>query len=232
MGKAKELVVKFIAKKDADRIVKRNHYSGKVCNNSQLNFGVFYQGRLEGALQFGPPIDRRKVIGLVRDTQWHDFIELNRMAFSERLPRNSESRAISICFRLIKKYYPNIEWVLSFSDATRCGDGTIYRAAGFVLTQINRNSSIIKLPDGTVTASITYTAGKNILKTGGAATLPEGAEYLDGFQLRYIYFIQPAARERLTVPIIPFSAIAEAGATMYKGQQGLHASEAGDGHDQ
>ena len=125
------------------------------------------------------------------------------MAFSERLPRNSESRAISICFKLIKKHYPNIEWILSFSDATRCGDGTIYRAAGFVLTQINRNSSIIKLPDGTVTASITYTAGKNILKMGGAATLPEGAEYLDGFQLRYIYFIQPAARERLTVPIIP-----------------------------
>ena len=28
MGKAKDLVVKFIAKKDADRIVKRNHYSG------------------------------------------------------------------------------------------------------------------------------------------------------------------------------------------------------------
>ena len=232
MGKAKALEVRFIAKPDADKVVKRHHYSGKVCNNSQLNFGVFYKGRLEGALQFGPPIDRRKVIGLVRDTQWHDFLELNRMAFSERLPRNSESRAIAICFRLIKKHYPNIEWVLSFSDATRCGDGTIYRAAGFVLTQINRNSSIIKLPDGTVTASITYTAGKNILKMGGKATLPEGAEYLSGFQLRYIYFLKPEARNRLAVPVIPFSKIGEAGASMYKGVPRLNASEAGDGHDQ
>ena len=232
MGKAKDIQVKFIAKKDADRVVKRNHYSGKVCNNSQVNFGIFYQGRLEGALQFGPPIDRRKVMGLVRDTQWNDFIELNRMAFSDRLPRNSESRAMGICFRLIKKHYPNIEWILSFSDATRCGDGTIYRAAGFILTQINKNNSIIRLPDGTVTASITYTAGKSILKMGGAAKIPDGAEYLSGFQLRYIYFINPEARKRLTVAPIPFCKIAEAGATMYKGKQGLKASEAGESHDQ
>lgn len=232
MGKAKDIQIKFISKKDADRVVKLQHYSGKVCNNSQINFGVFYEGRLEGALQFGPPIDRRKVIGLVRDTKWNDFIELNRMAFSERLPRNSESRAMSICFKIIKKHYPNIEWILSFSDATRCGDGTIYRAAGFVLTQINKNNSIIRLPDGTITASITYTAGRSILKMGGAARVPDGAVYLTGFQLRYIYFIKPDARKRLTVAPIPFAKIAEAGATMYKGKQGLKASEVGDDHDQ
>lgn len=232
MGKAKDIQIKFISKKDADRVVKLQHYSGKVCNNSQINFGVFYEGRLEGALQFGPPIDRRKVIGLVRDTKWNDFIELNRMAFSDRLPRNSESRAMAICFKIIKKNYPNIEWILSFSDATRCGDGTIYRAAGFVLTQINKNNSIIKLPDGTITASITYTAGKSILKMGGAAKVPDGAVYLTGFQLRYIYFIKPDARKRLTVAPIPFAKIAEAGATMYKGTQGLKASEVGESHDQ
>ena len=232
MGKAKDIVVKFISKQNADRVIKRHHYSGKVCNNSQINFGVFLDGKVEGALQFGPPIDRRKVIGLVRDSKWNDFIELNRMAFSERLPRNSESRAISVCLKIIKKNYPNIEWILSFSDATRCGDGTIYRASGFVLTQINKNSSIIRLPDGNVTASITYTAGKNILKMGGAAKLPDGAEYLSGFQMRYIYFMKPEVKKRLSVPIIPFSKIAEAGASMYKGEQPPNASEASDDHDQ
>lgn len=39
-----------------------------------------------------------------------------------------------------------------------------------------------------------------------------------GFQLRYIYFIDKTARDRLTVPIIPFSEIKERGAAMYKGQ--------------
>lgn len=39
-----------------------------------------------------------------------------------------------------------------------------------------------------------------------------------GFQLRYIYFLDPSARERLTVPIIPFSEIDRRGAGMYRGK--------------
>ena len=41
---------------------------------------------------------------------------------------------------------------------------------------------------------------------------------LSGFQLRYIYFLDSTARERLTVPILPFSRIAEMGAGMYRGK--------------
>ena len=40
-----------------------------------------------------------------------------------------------------------------------------------------------------------------------------------GFQLRYIYFIDKKWRKRLTVPEIPFSAIDEAGAGMYRGKR-------------
>ena len=39
-----------------------------------------------------------------------------------------------------------------------------------------------------------------------------------GYQLRYIYFIDPKWRKRLTVPEIPFSKIDEMGAGMYKGE--------------
>ena len=38
-----------------------------------------------------------------------------------------------------------------------------------------------------------------------------------GFQLRYIYFLDPTAKDRLTVPILPFSEIERRGAGMYKG---------------
>jgi hypothetical protein len=41
---------------------------------------------------------------------------------------------------------------------------------------------------------------------------------LQGYQMRYVYFLNPAARERLTVPILPFSKIEEMGASMYRGQ--------------
>ena len=44
------------------------------------------------------------------------------------------------------------------------------------------------------------------------------AKFKDGFQLRYIYFIDPEYRKRLKVPEIPFSRIDELNAGMYKGE--------------
>lgn len=218
MGKAKDIHVAPISAADAAKIVKRVHYSGKVVQNSQLHFGVFLNGRLEGAMQFGPSMDKSKLIKLVAGTEWNGFIELNRMAFSDRLPRNSESRALAIALRMMRKSYPHIEWVVSFADGTQCGDGTIYRASGFVLTQINKNKTLVRLPDGTVAANMTYSKGRHILENGKAGLAP-GAKPLPGFQFRYIYFLNPAARKRLTVPVVPFIKIDEMGAGMYKGER-------------
>ena len=205
MASAKDIVVKPISAKAASTLVKRVHYSGKTVQNSQLHLGVYLSGKIEGAMQFGPSLDKRKIQGLVEGTEWNGFIELNRMAFSERLPRNSESRAIAIAMKLIRKHYPGIEWVISFADGTQCGDGTIYRASGFALTGLRKNTTIVTRPDGTIGSELS--GGKH---TGGTP--------IEGFQLRYIYFINPDARQRLTVPVIPFSRIEEVGAGMYKGK--------------
>lgn len=247
MSGAKDLSVAPISRRAADIVIKAFHYSGKVCANSQLNLGVFLNGRLEGAMQFGPSMDKRKVIGLVEGTKWNGFIELNRMAFSERLPKNSESRALGVAFRLIKKHYPHIDWVISFADGTQSGDGTIYRASGFVLTQIKRNSTILELPGGEKVADLSlrpscmgkereqYYKEKYGIEFHGSAGIKEflkkGAHLLPGFQLRYIKFLNPEAEKRLTCQILPFSKIDEMGAGMYRGKA-RKAHEAGDGGDQ
>ena len=46
-----------------------------------------------------------------------------------------------------------------------------------------------------------------------------GFKPIPGYQLRYMYFINPEARQRLTVPVLPFSKIEELGAGMYKGEK-------------
>ena len=236
MGKAKDILLRPIPAAQANELVKRVHYSGKVVQNSQIHIGVFYDGRLEGAMQFGPSLDKRKIQGLVSGTAWHEFIELNRMAFSEALPRNSESRAIAIAMRLLKQYAPQIKWVISFADGTQCGDGTIYRASGFVLTGVNENHNLAMAPDGTVTHKMTYesnpvgtgytrlTGGKN---DWGLFCRLMGWSVIPGYQLRYIYFIDPTYRQRLTVPELPYSEIERMGARMYKGQR-LQAAGAAD----
>lgn len=146
MATAKDIVLKPIDRKKANALVKKIHYSGKVVQNSSIHIGVFLNGKLEGAMQFGSSLDKSKIIGLVSDTNWNEFIELNRMAFSDRLPRNSESRAIAIAFKILKKKAPHLKWVISYADACQCGDGAIYRASGFVLTGIKKNTQNYRLP--------------------------------------------------------------------------------------
>jgi hypothetical protein len=217
VGRAKEIIVKVIPSKIANDFVKKNHYSGKVVPNSNLHFGCFLDDKLHGVMQYGSPFMKTKVLPLVEPQNWNGMLELNRMAFDNYLPKYSESRCIAISIKLIKKYAPQIKWILSFADGTQCGDGTIYRASGFLLTSVKENNSIIKLSNGDIVASMTYTKGKNILSQGGRAGIPKDAEKLNGNMFRYIYLIDKSCK--ITVPILPFSKIDELGAGMYKGEK-------------
>tara|TARA_R110001583_G_scaffold79768_1_gene215191 strand:+ start:411 stop:1130 length:720 start_codon:yes stop_codon:yes gene_type:complete len=215
MAKAKDIYVAPIKAADANRIIKRLHYSKSHTQNSQLHLGVFLDGRLEGAMQFGPSIDKRKMLGIVEGAKWNDFIELNRMAFSEKLPRNSESRAIGVAIRIFRKQYSHIKWIVSFADGTQCGDGTIYRASGFVLTGIKKNTTMLRMPDGSIVAD--KTLNDHVTKKSGWWK-KHGAKALAGFQLRYIYFLDKSAKANLAVPILPFDKIDQMKARMYLGK--------------
>lgn len=212
MGKAKDIQIKLIDSATARKLVKQVHYSGKVVANSKLNFGVFLDGKLEGVMQYGSPINKKGSINLVKDTKWNAMLELNRMAFSDKLPKNSESRAMAIAHKIIKKQYPHIEWILSFSDGTQCGDGTIYRAAGFVLTDIRESDALRINPK---TGEVIHVIQAHHLMISSEFRTWESTK---GYQLRYIYFLNKKAIDRLTVPVIPFSKIDEVGAGMYKGE--------------
>ena len=278
MGRARDIIVKPISARDAIRIIKALHYSGKVVQNSQVHFGVYLDGKCGGALQFGPSLDKRKMVGLIEGTKWNEFMELNRLALADWLPRNGESRVIAITMRMLRRNYPWLRWVVSFADACQCGDGTIYRASGFVLTGIKTNNQIWKAPTGEVfndtsirpgiggerereraaqvfsrtsltdgrskqqqqqqaaaIVSRTTTKGKHILNSGAssmAAFKEAGWRPIPGFQLRYIYFLDPTARERLTVPIIPFSEIERRGAGMYRGKPRAGSADSGTSDNQ
>lgn len=222
MGRAKEIIVKVIPSKIANDFVKKHHYSRKVVPNSTLHFGCFLDNKLHGVLSFGNSLDKSKTIGLVEPTLWNEYLELNRMAFDEYLPKYSESRCISICLKLIKKNAPHIKWIISYADGCDCGDGTIYRATGFKLTLIKENSDLFLLPNGNKIHSMTIKSSKKLMSKYGnwkkyLDTEHKGWKKLKGFQFRYIYLIDKSCK--ITVPILPFSKIDEMGAGMYKGKK-------------
>jgi hypothetical protein len=220
MGRAKEIIVKVIPAKIANEFVKKHHYSGKVVPNSKIHFGAFLDGKLHGVLSYGNSMDKYKVGQTVKNTKWNEFIELNRMAFDDYLPKNSESRCIAISIKLIKKNAPHIKWIVSFADGSQCGDGTIYRASGFHLIGCKVNKQILEW-NGKRIAKKTLD-NENYPRINGKYysryLLETGqAKPLEGFQLKYIYLIDKKCE--ITVPILPFSIIDELGAGMYKGEK-------------
>ena len=226
MGRAKEIIVKVIPAKIANEFVKKHHYSGKVVNTSKIHFGCFLDNKLHGVLSYGDSMMKRKTIHLVekdnKPVAWNDYLELNRMAFDDYLPKNSESRCIAISIKLIKRNAPNIKWVLSYSDASLCGDGTIYRASGFYLTQIRPTKEMWIMPNGEVifefAADIKYKLENNGRCNGGDVLSKKGGRRVEnGYQNRYIYLIDKTCK--ITVPVLPFSKIDEMGAGMYKGKK-------------
>lgn len=245
MGRAKEIVVKVIPASIATPFIRKHHYSGKVVNNSCLHFGCFLDNELHGVMSYGPSLDKSKILTLVEGTQWNEFLELNRMAFDDVLPRNAESFCIAKSIKLIKKNAPQIKWIISFADGCSCGDGTIYRASNFVLTDIKPNHNIVLLPNGEKIHKMTLESnptsprkelgGKSYSEiTGGKNDFRKyiqcvGGTVLKGFQLRYMYFIDKAYQSRLKVPILPFSKIDEVGAGMYKGESITYAERNNNG---
>lgn len=240
MGRAKEIIVKVIPSKIANEFVRKWHYSGRPCYSVIIHLGCFLDDSLHGVIQLGRPFDKRRVLGLIENTGWNEMLELNRMAFDDYLPKNSESRCISIAVKLLKKNAPHIKWILSFADGAMCGDGAIYRASGFMLTNIKENRSIMKTPSGINFTSMTFTnkgqkgsplkvkevvddlrkGGATITETGAASVKQfkeAGCFYVPGNQLRYIYLIDKSCK--ITVSILPYSKIDEMGAGMYKGKR-------------
>lgn len=227
MGRAKEIIVKVIPSKIANEFVKKHHYSGKVVPNSTLHFGCFLDNKLHGVMQYGSSINKKGTINLVEGTGWNEFIELNRMAFDDYLPKYSESRCIAISIKLIKKNAPQIKWIISFADGTQCGDGTIYRASGFKLVGIVDNTALRMNPE---TGEAMHVIQAHHLKMSSEF---RNWKPFKGKQLKYIYLIDKSMQ--ITKEVLPFSEIDKQGAGMYKGEkitlserQGLNKSDVVD----
>jgi hypothetical protein len=212
MFTAKDIQIKVIDSGSSRKIVERYHYSGKCTQNSQIHFGVFLNGKLEGALQFGPSIDKRRMaqnLGI----GFNESLELNRMALSDNCPKNSESRSLGICLRLLKKTYPHLKIIISFADACQCGDGTIYRASGFKLHGIKKNTSLRMMPDGSIVADKTFNNYAN--REFNGVKLRE-TKPIEGFQMKYLYFFDKVLEKRFK--FVDFDKIPDY-VKMYKGSK-------------
>jgi hypothetical protein len=194
--------VKVMDRNKANAIIRANHYSRVTYSGSYIHLGV-YAPELLGVLQFGAAMNPASQASVVAETEQDEYLELNRMWLDDKMPRNSESRAVSLAMTYIKRRYPKIAWVQSFADE-RCGrHGVVYQACNFIYC--GEHTSIFWELDGDMyhnslmTRNPELTPKAKIIQDGKDRAIPHKLR-----QFRYLYFLKRAFRKRLLLKVCPY----------------------------
>jgi hypothetical protein len=186
----------------ASELIEREHYLHSMPGGAMLLFGILAGGRLMGALILGAgPFQG---YSLVREARREDCLTLTRFWLSDQLPRNSESRVLGMTLRSLHRN-TSLKFVLAYADPAVGHRGTIYQAANWLYTGLSTPMSLYDLGDGvgrhsrTVAQILGSHSIKHFTNSGIPVKLiPQVAKY------RYIYFLDPTWRSRLSVPVLPY----------------------------
>jgi hypothetical protein len=94
-----------------------------LCGNMSVAYAAEFEDRFFAVAIFSQPIIR----AIAKDGK---TLELRRLAICSEAPKNTASRMLAICRRLVKKKYPHIEKLVSYL-AVDVHAGTIYKASGW-----------------------------------------------------------------------------------------------------
>ncbi|MBT4512505.1 MAG: DNA methyltransferase [Chloroflexi bacterium] len=167
-----------------------------------LVFGVFLDQELLGALTFGAgPAQAYRLVDRARPD---DCMTLTRLWLSDRLPGNSETRVIGVVLRNLKKY-TSLKFLISYADPVHGHLGIIYQATGWIYTGLSSAMPLYDLGDGKVRhcRSLSHAYGTRSIKylTDHGVTVKRISQT---GKHRYIYFLDPSWRPRLTTPTLPY----------------------------
>ena len=141
---------------------------------------------------------------LVHDASRHQCLALTRLWLSDALPCNSESHIISIVLRNLARR-TDLKFVVSYADPGAGHVGTIYQANSWLYTGLSKATPLYDLGDGVLhhSRSLGHSYGSRSVKhfeSHGAPIRP----VRQSPKHRYMYFLDPAWRTRLRVPVQPF----------------------------
>jgi hypothetical protein len=201
----KNIYIKEIDSKLANRLIIENHYSGTVPKGVKFHLGIFIEETLYGVAQFGFGIRPQHTCKWVNGTTKDEYLELNRLWISDKLGKNAESNSISKALKYVKEKKPELKWIISFADGMMGKVGTIYQATNFTYTGYGVDNGIYLLKDGTRKHAISFwhkhgTRSRSFLESIYGKPLYE----VTGGQYRYIHFYDKTLIKDLIVPVLPY----------------------------
>jgi len=126
-----DFYIKELDRKEANNIIKKNHYSKKVYNATYIHLGLYIGDNIVGCLQYGYAMNPASCNSVVEGTEQNQYLELNRMWIKDNIGKYPESRAVSCSIKYIKRKFPKIKWIQSFADERCGGFGIVYQACSF-----------------------------------------------------------------------------------------------------
>ena len=109
------------------RVLPEIHWSCIVRNTHRVCYAIIFNNEAIGVAIWSSPVAQN------RFPDGKKMLELRRLALSDKCPKNTASRVISIMIKLIKNKFPEINRLISYQDCAE-HTGTIYKASGWVAT--------------------------------------------------------------------------------------------------
>ena len=131
----KDYYIDQINSSKANKMTELYHYSGVGFKKAKINLGIFRKtdNLMVGVLQWG--ISAQEGIRLDRYVKEpiikEEYLELNRFSMADSEGKNSESQAISLGIKWIKKNLPNIKLLVSYAGRKEGNYGYIYQATNW-----------------------------------------------------------------------------------------------------
>jgi len=208
--------IRKVGKGKAEFFIRNGHYSKTTVWNSTVHLGVFFDGWLVGAIQYGHPMNPSSSDKVVPGGK---CLELNRLwlpderkegkAIRGDKPKNAGSRAVSYSIRLVRKLIPDVTWIQSYADS-RCGKmGALYQACSFLYCG-SHETTFYELDGEWFHQSMMgrpavdkrgWWCGPKIARLNAK---PEDATAHVFTQYRYIRPLTKKARHSLALPVLPY----------------------------
>lgn len=151
-----KVIVRKIEKSLAEEMIIKYHYTHKwsLC---QVAYGIFYitdinipffdgvkDEKLIGCVVFGQPVGRSAAESISPLIKIDEVFELTRLFCHDGYGKNIESYSIAKSLDLLRRDFPEIKAIISYSDCEQGHKGTIYQATGFYY---QGNSSLALMPN-------------------------------------------------------------------------------------
>lgn len=135
MIKNKKYFIQQINSSKAYQFTSIYHYTHRGFKKSSINLGIFRNDTQElvGVLQWGCSAqDKIRLDKYVKESISNkEYLELNRFCMANTEERNSESQAISLGIKWIKKNLPHIKLLVSYAGRKEGNYGYIYQATNW-----------------------------------------------------------------------------------------------------